>query len=257
MKWFLMLLVSLMAAETVTARTVTLVACQTLPPYIMETDSNSDGYNSRSISDSGTSAGSGRGMEYDIVREVLARQGHGLVLKFVSFDEISPGYRKYDGAMTMDASWELAGFYSDVVVTYRYCAFSLKEKQIRVDTIRDLSDKRIVAFRNATRYLGWPFYRAVANNPEYREQGKQDLRIKMLYSGRPDVIVSDRLMFSHYMRHKTRIDTSADVVVHEIFEPGDYRVLFTDGFMRDRFNAGLHHLRKTGQYKAIMNAYMK
>lgn len=237
MKHLFLSICMLCIAVTATAKEVTLVAGLSLPPYIIQ-ESNS-------------------GMEYDIIKEALAKKGHTLKVKYVPFVRVAVDYKKVDGAMTVNESSGAQGQYSDLVITYQNYAISLKEKQVNINTVQDLKDKRIVAFQNATKYLG-PEFAIVANgNPDYREQGKQQLQVKMLYAARTDAIVSDINIFKYYRRQVTDMDTSADVVFHEIFKGTDYKVLFNDAGLRDDFNAGLADLKSSGRYRAITDSYVK
>ncbi len=53
------------------------------------------------------------------------------------------------------------------------------------------------------------------------------------------------------------MDTSKEIVYHEIFKGTDYKVLFNDAGLRDDFNAGLAELQSTGRYQAIKDGYIK
>jgi polar amino acid transport system substrate-binding protein len=237
MKRLVIVLLVFCLSATVHSREVTLVAGLSLPPYIIQ-ESNS-------------------GMEYEIIKEVLAKNNDTLVLKYVPFVRIAVDYKKHDGAVTINESSGVTGNYSDVVITYKNYAISLKDKNIQINGMSDLSDKRIIAFQNATKYLGSEFNAAVSTNPGYKEQGKQILQVKMLYSGRADAIVSDINIFKYYRKQVSDIDTSAPVSYHEIFPGTDYKVLFNDPALRDVFNKGLADLKKSGRYEAIKNSYVK
>ncbi len=219
------------------AKDITLLAGLSLPPYIIQEEN--------------------KGMEYDIIKESLALKGHNLTLKYVPFVRIVVDYKNNDGAITINESSGATGNYSDVVITYQNSAISLKEKGITVNTIADLKGKNIVAFQNATKYLGPEFAEVAMANPKYAEQGQQDLQVKMLYSGRSDVIVSDVNIFKYYRNKVTGMDTSADIVYHEIFQGVDYKVLFNDAAIRDDFNAGLAELKSSGRYDEIIKSYIQ
>ncbi len=237
MKRLVIMLLAFGVFATVHAGEVTLVAGLSLPPYIIQ-DSNS-------------------GMEFEIIKEVLTGKRHTLVLKYVPFVRVAVDYKKHDGAVTINESSGVVGNYSDVVITYQNYAISLKEKNIQISGISDLSDKRIVAFQNATKYLGPDFKAAVSGNPKYSEQGKQILQVKMLYSGRVDAIVSDINIFKYYRKQVTDVDINAPITYHEIFPGTDYKVLFNDPSLRDSFNQGLADLKSSGRYEAIKNSYVK
>lgn len=237
MKHILAAFLILFATATAHAKDVTLVAGLSLPPYIIQ-ESNS-------------------GLEYDIIKEALAVKGHKLTIKYVPFVRVVVDYKNNDGAITINESSGATGEYSDVVVTYKNYAISLKDKGVNVATIQDLKDKKIVAFQNATKYLGDEYAAVVKGNSKYSEQGKQDLQVKMLYSGRADVIISDINIFKFFRKTAKGIDTTAEITLHEIFDGVDYKALFNDASLRDDFNAGLTQLKDSGRYDEIINGYIK
>ncbi len=233
-----MVLISLvLSVSVVSAKEITLVAGLSLPPYIIQETNN--------------------GMEYDIVKEALAKNGHTLKLKSVPFIRVSFEYKKFDGAITINEASGVKGNYSDVTMVYQNFAISLKDKAVPISTIQDLGDKNIVAFQNATKYLGEEYKKIVESNPNYKEQGKQEVQVKLLYSGRADAIVSDINIFKYYRKAVTGVDTSAEVVYHNIFPETEYKVLFNDPAIRDEFNQALADLRSSGRYQEIINNYIK
>lgn len=219
------------------ARDITLVAGLSLPPYIIQEEN--------------------KGIEYDIIKEALANKGHTLKLEYVPFVRLVVDYKKFDGAVTINESSGVAGNYSEVVVTYQNYAISLKDKNLSINSIQDLKPLNIVAFQNATKYLGNEFAELAKDNPNYAEQGNQESQVKMLYSGRADAIVSDINIFKFYRKNIKNFDTSADITLHEIFPGTDYKVLFNDSQIRDDFNAGLAELKSSGKYQAIIDGYIK
>ena len=237
MKRLIFVFLILSVAVSVNAKDITLVAGLSLPPYIIQETNN--------------------GMEYDIIKESLAKKGHTLHMKYVPFVRVAVDYKKYDGAVTINESSGIKGNYSDVVITYQNYAISLKKNGIKIDSVKDLKDKEVVAFQNATKYLGTEYAETVKNNSKYSEQGKQILQVKVLYSERADAIVSDINIFKFYKKKVTDIDTSSEVVFHEIFPGVDYKAIFNDASVRDEFNAGLNELKQSGRYEEIIKSYIK
>jgi len=237
MKHLMLIFAILLVSVNTHARDITLVAGLSLPPYIIQEEN--------------------KGIEYDIIKEALANKGHTLKLEYVPFVRLVVDYKKFDGAVTINESSGVAGNYSEVVVTYQNYAISLKDKNLSINSIQDLKPLNIVAFQNATKYLGNEFAELAKDNPNYAEQGNQESQVKMLYSGRADAIVSDINIFKFYRKNIKNFDTSADITLHEIFPGTDYKVLFNDSQIRDDFNAGLAELKSSGKYQAIIDGYIK
>lgn len=201
-----------------------------------------------------------RGMEYDVVREALALEGHTLTPKFVSFArvvrELESG--EVNAAMTMRPDSGVKAFYSDSHVTYRNYAITLASRNIAIKKVEDLAGKSVMAFQNASMYLG-PAYKAVADgNPFYREEARQVVQPQQLFLGRVDVVVADRFIFGWFANDpevKAKVDTTQGLRFHPIFPATDYHVAFRDAALRDSFNRGLKKLRDNGTYARIVQRY--
>ncbi|MFP4085933.1 MAG: substrate-binding periplasmic protein [Desulfobacteraceae bacterium] len=219
-------------------RELTLAVGLALPPYnIQETDS---------------------GMELDIVREALGLKGYTVKAKFVPFARVKREliHKKVDGALTITPDCGIVVFYSDKHIVCQNVAVTLKKNQIDIQDIGDLRDKSVVAFQDATTYLGEAFAEMAKENPQYREIADQSLQINLLYSDRIDAIVLDKNIFQYLRKHNDRVDTSQPVDVRPIFDPSPFRVAFIDKQVRDDFNEGLKQLRKTGRYDEIVSQYV-
>lgn len=211
-----------------------------LPPYVMVED--------------------WRGLEYDIVREALALEGHSVRPKFMAFvrvlKEMDGGL--VDAAMTMRPDSGVKAFYSESHVTYRNAVLTLASRDLTVTRPSDLAGKSVLAFQNATHYLGPEFRAMAASNPTYREEARQAMQPLLLYLGRVDAVVSDRFIFGWFARDPEvagRIDATQALRVHPIFPPTEYSVAFRDAALRDSFNRGLRKLRESGGYGRIVERY--
>lgn len=201
------------------------------------------------------------GLEYDIVREALALEGHTLKPHFTSPVRVARDMQAglVDAAMTMRPGTPgLQAYYSDSHVSYQNYAITLAQRHVRIDSIADLAGRSILAFQNAATNLG-PEYRAVTKaNPAYREDSRQELQPTMLYLGRVDVIIADRHIFEWYAHTPevtTKVDSSQPLEFHPIFPATDYHVAFRDQSLRDSFNKGLVRLRESGGYDRILARY--
>ena len=200
-----------------------------------------------------------RGIEYDVLKEVLARTGRDMIAVYVPLGrtllEFSHG--SVDGIMST-GNPDLPGCYTDSHITYWNYAFSLKEQGLKIETVADLEGLSVVSFQNARKYLGSDFAAMAAANPRYREIANQQEQLKLLFLRRVDVIVADRYIFQWFRKDPevTRIlDTSREVTYHELFEPSHFRSVFRDLAVCREFNAALKAFRSDGRYDAILRQY--
>lgn len=219
---------------------ISMVIGLALPPYVIaETDT---------------------GMELEVVREALAHEGHTLVPVYVPFWRVLAMLEQgnTDAAMTINESSGVSGvYYSDSHITYRNAAIALAARRYPIHKIRDLEHYSILAFQNASKYLGEEFTLMSANNPQYREIARQAKQITMLYSGRIDLVVMDVNIFRYYRQLEMKVATDADIEQFALFPPSPFKVAFSRKDWRDSFNRGLKHLRDSGRYQAIINRFIK
>lgn len=203
-----------------------------------------------------------RGLEYDIVKEALAQEGHGMTPRFMALARVNKELEGglADAAMTVHPDTGVKGVHlSDSHVTYRNYAITLARRDLKIDRLEDLAGKSVVAFQNARVNLGPAFKAAAADgNPRYREEAKQAVQPTLLFLDRIDVVVADRNIFGWFAEDpevKAKTDTTQPVRFHAIFPPTPYHVAFRDPALRDSFNLGLKKLRASGGYDRIVARY--
>ena len=231
-----MLMVVQVSAQTTLKAAVAL----SLPPYVIQ-DSNS-------------------GIEVDIVRSALQKEGYSLQLDYVPFARLAENLagKKDDCVLTINESSGVQGvFYSNTHISYQNVVITLKSKNLKITSPADLATLRVVAFGDAPTYLGSAFAAMAKANKQYSEIADQSNQVKLLFLGRADAIVMDINIFKYFRLNIKDADVSADVTIAQIFPPTAYKVAFTDQSIRDKFNDGLKQLKASGEYNAIFDKYLK
>jgi len=209
-----------------------------LPPYnIQETDS---------------------GIEMDIVREALKPKGYVIQARFVPFARVRRDFMNHevDAALTINPDSGIEAFYSNEHLVCQNVVVTLKRNDFKIRTVNDLRDRSVLAFQDATLYLGKEFASMASQNSQYKEIAKQELQINLLYSNRVDAIVLDKNIFYYLRKRNDRVDTSQPIDVWQIFPPTPFSVAFADKQVRDDFNDGLKQLRESGRYDEIVKKYI-
>ena len=168
--------------------------------------------------------------------------------------------QEIDVMLTARDNGSITAHFSEPYIVYNNVAMSLDARNLKINRIEDLSAHRVLAFQNARLVLGDRFRAATAEAPSYQEIAQQITQVRMLFSGRADVVVGDRrileLLRNEVMAEANAlIQADARFAVHELFEPTEYRAAFVDPAMRDRFNQGLAQLRASGGYAKIIARY--
>jgi len=210
----------------------------TKPPYIME---SGDG-----------------GIEYEIAEKALGAGGYRMVAQHLPPARALALLRAglLDGMLTVDEGIGGNGFFSDTYMHYQNVAITLASRGIRLHGVGDLEQYSIAAFQNASLILGPDFKALSAQHRDYKEHPQQITQNRLLYTGRVDVVVGDRLIFRYLNRQiEPSIDTSQPLAHHMIFKPSARKAVFRDAELRGAFNAGLKKIRKSGVYAAIYKKY--
>jgi polar amino acid transport system substrate-binding protein len=95
---------------------------------------------------------------------------------------------------------------------------------------------------------------------KYSEIADQKLQVYKLLMGRTDFIVMDKSIFEYYKNelvYEKRVPKGIKINFFNFLKPTKLRTAFKDKKIRDDFDLGLKHLRKTGQYNAIYKKYSK
>lgn len=208
------------------------------------------------------------GLEVDIIREAFKAEGHTAVFVYLPPLRFPTAFSegRIDAVASND-NYDLESlsgrrvFSSSPTVVYQNYAISLKKDGLRIDSVEDLSDKSIIAFQNSMYYLGDEYARMAIRNPEYKELSNQALQVRMLYSGRADVVVTDGMIF-HYWLNQVRetdmalpLDLDQAVVFSPIFPSAPRCVSFGSSMMRDTFERGLEAIKANGIYDDLVERF--
>lgn len=240
-QWLLAVATGLAAGLPAWAKEVRMAVPRSVPPYVI--------------------AENWSGIEYDVVKQSLAKEGHVLVPHLTVLARLPKELQsdEIDAAMTMKPETGVAACYSDSHVTYRNYAISLERNGLEVNSVADLAGKTVVAFQNARIYLGAGYAGAVQGSAFYREEANQVVQALLLYSGRMQIVVADVNIFRWFAAQPevtAKVDTSLKLRLHAIFPPTDYHVAFHDPALCADFNRGLRKLRDSGEYDRIVAAYL-
>ncbi|WP_372871169.1 substrate-binding periplasmic protein [Shewanella sp.] len=200
------------------------------------------------------------GLELEILKHALARRGHMTVVHYLplarTFRELKEG--QLDGIINTQPHMLDGVYYSDEVIRFHNCVFTLASRDLSITSLADLKGKSVVAFQKASKLLGTEFGTIVAQQPSYNEVATQKQQLFLLFKGRVDAIILERSIFGYY--RKQEVDDGfkaalAQVKEHCIFPPTDYRFAFRSEQIRDDFNAGLKEITDDGTLHALQLKY--
>ena len=198
------------------------------------------------------------GLEYELVSAAAAAGNLELRPDIAPFGRIAEDFRRGNSQGFVPASVEMAlpGCLTETLLVYRNAAFSLRQRQLAITQLSDLSRYDVLAFQNAHQVLGPGLDAVRQGNPRYQEVANQMLQLRALFSGRTDVVIADRRIFRYLVNSPDGgVDTSPAIAEHNLFQPTSYAVAFREAAHCRAFDAGLARITRDGAFDAIMRRW--
>ena len=227
------------SASAQTKDAVQLVAGLPKPPFIIEKQ--------------------GRGLQLDIIRSALEMSDHDTHFIHMPAGRSITGFysTNADGVITLLPDYDHPALnMSKPYITYQNVVVSLSENKFNIETIKDLSDKSIIAFQNARKFLGDEFVDMVSYSIDYREIHDQKQQIEMLFLRRVQAIIIDINIFKYFIKHQSKNFSIKPVSFHYIFNERRYSAGFKSKEIRDKFDQNIQIMRANGSYQLIVDNYL-
>jgi len=208
------------------------------PPYVIQADDS--------------------GFEIDLIRNVMANMGKSAEFVYTSFGHAPQmlAVDEIDAVMTMNTRvFSDTSKLSDVYIIYQNVAVSLKNKHLKIESIKDLANYSIASFQKADIILGSEFENAVNQSPIFLQVADQKRQPNLLIKERVDVVVMDKNIFSHFAR-ELKIDKQKNqFTFHNIFPKSHYRMAFKDSINIPLFNKAFIEYSESKNYHALLERY--
>lgn len=244
----LALLPVLLVVPPCRAETVVIGVGYSMPPYVIrETKS---------------------GLEVEVIREAFKAVGHVVEFSFlpnlrlpVALSEGLVDAIAANVAYDVRSDASVVAFGSDVTLSYHNYAIALADRKVSIDRVDDLQTLRVMGFNNASKYLGPEFAEMAAANENYSELADQALQVRLLYSGRVDVVIADKRIFLYWRQYLEKSKQAASlgmeqpVVFFPVFPSAPRHLSFRDASLCGEFNAGLNAIRQNGVYAKLVKKY--
>lgn len=206
------------------------------------------------------------GILIDIIREALEPAGYKIEPVYVPYARRLITYKdgRADAVCDMNSkvveAWELEGHMSQIAYAYENIGVSLKKRGYKFSKISDLVGHSIVSWQGATAALGKEYADMANKNSKYRELANQKSQIKLLYSGREDVIQLDRQIFRYFRKkvaEEGSMDTTRPIDIFPLFGKNECGFLFRDKDAQVVFDKNFEILKESGQYNRMFEKYTK
>lgn len=200
-----------------------------------------------------------RGIQLDLITEIFAlakRPVHFIHVPLArSFSSIDKWHS--DGTITLPIEYEKKSVYvSKPYISYQNVVVTLKEDNLVIDNLDDLSGKSIIAFQKAEELINTDYRRAVAKVADYREMADQMKQIELLFIKRTQAIVVDINILKHFLYNNREDKYNKAYTIHPLFKQNIYAAGFKSQVIRDQFNRGLEKIQENGKYQQVLDKYL-
>jgi polar amino acid transport system substrate-binding protein len=198
-----------------------------------------------------------RGLEFEIIAAAARAAGLRLQPYYGPIERAHLMFHRgeLDGIVNTNVFEAAAPFRSQPYIRYHSVAMVLSSRGYRIDSIADLGRYSVCSFQRARFLLGDEFKQMADSNPRYFEEVRLDLRSRLLYSGRVEVMVGDPRIWRYYNKYVNQVDASQPVTEYSIFEESIFHLGMNSRELRDRFDQGLAAIRANGEYTKIEQRY--
>lgn len=223
------------------AEIVTIVASDSIPPYVMGSEPIS-----RELP----------GLQVEIVDAAFARLGIKTVWKTMPNHRlaIQYKYKHVDAGLNLPDLTKVQTFSSVGLVTYRNCVIG--PSKLRASWKTEAGKLKILGFQTAKHVFNDTFGSGVlSSNKQYNEVTSQKTITYHSVHRRADLVLSDALVFAYYAQtYFGNVYKQADLkCLHEL--QSARHLGFKDPLLRDRFNQALMAIKADGTYELLMRKY--
>lgn len=204
------------------------------------------------------------GAEVEIIKQSLSAMGYQPTFVSYPYGRLPSAFRdkKIDGTIvTLKEFQGFNVFYSEIVLPeYQTVAVHLADRNIELNTVKDLKNRSIIAHQRAHLFYGSEYNGITRLNKKtttYKETKSQDKQVMMLFKERVDVIVLAYEIFIYYKNLQFGEDEIKAYKVSKIFgEKFGFHNAFWQKQVRDDFNEGLKIIKENGTYDKILRTYL-
>ncbi|MEW6990983.1 substrate-binding periplasmic protein [Colwelliaceae bacterium 6441] len=198
------------------------------------------------------------GFEIEFVTQVLALMAKQPNFVYVPFGRSIRMLEKtdIDAIMTVNSNIiKDITLLTDIYITYHNVVITLKEDQLEINHINDLSQIPIAAFQTASKILGEEFSKVIKQNNDYYEIADQKRQVKLLFEKKVKALVIDVNIFKALSKMVNESADFSNFSVHEVFAESPYRIAFKNVNNIKGFNAALKTFKGTDKYLALKQKY--
>jgi polar amino acid transport system substrate-binding protein len=235
----LILLLSLLLGGQVNGKEISIVVGLNKPPFVIEKNDS--------------------GIQLDILRSAFAAMEYQVRFVYVPLGRHLKSLEQLgvDAVGIISQTHPLSAelYLSSPYITYQNVVAALKQSNFDIDSFNQFEGKTLVAFQNASLFLGAQYRSSTLKASLYHELSEQKRQVKMLMRKRADLIVIDKRILA-YLYTQLPKEEQLPIETFSLFKPTLYSAAFKKAEHRDIFNQGIEIIKNNGLYQNIFNSYV-
>jgi polar amino acid transport system substrate-binding protein len=204
--------------------------------------------------------GDNKGIQLELIKAIFSAEQQEVTFIHLPLARSFSSIEKWhsDGTITLPENYQREGVYlTEPYIRYQNVAVTLAEDNLNINELKDLAEKKVIAFQTAKHFLGDDFSQAVNAAEDYREMADQEKQIEMLFVKRAQVLILDISIFKYFLLRHQGKKYEKPYQVHTLFKPSKYSAGFKNKARRDQFNRGLSIIKENGTYQKIIDKYRR
>lgn len=195
------------------------------------------------------------GLDIDTVKAALEQQGYQVDVQFYSLHRAMAELvaKRVDLVVPSFVTEQPGLFNGDPHILYRPTVFSLKSKNIQLNSIADMGNYRIASFQGVIGYFGAELEAATQRAPAFYQHRSMEHLIDMLMNDRADLVLLDYWIFDYFYRQS--LYTIPYDANDQLFPRVPAVPVFRDPDIRDAYNRGLQQIHDNGAYRQMMDKF--
>jgi len=201
-----------------------------------------------------------KGIEYDLIKEVFKDYKTKINYSNVIFDNLYDTFKNNDAIDIVSSikKRDDAFYYSDDFVTLGNVFITRVEDNITINSIKDLKDKKIVAFRDAYKVSSKEFYSMF--NPKIRTDNYKEVEaedaVRTFLNKKADILFLDNNIFKWHLKYIKESSISQYKLDYLKGSNNTLKLGFKNENLRNIFNKNLAKIKESGKYQKIINSYI-
>ncbi|PHR73968.1 MAG: hypothetical protein COA66_02625 [Arcobacter sp.] len=201
-----------------------------------------------------------KGIEFDLIKEVFKDYKTKINYSSSNYENIYNTFKNNDSFDVISSIKKRDDefYYSNDFITLSNVFITRVKDNITINSVKDLKDKKIVAFPNAHLFSSNEFhsmFKPQTRRDNYTEE-EDHKAIKLFLDKKVDIILMDNNIFKWHLKYMSHTQVSDYKFNYLKGSNNTLKLAFKNENLRNIFNKNLEKIKESGTYQKIINSYI-